>query len=86
MYRYFKYFLGLVILATLAMAAFHFFIEKSMSPPVDKLVGALGLVTNSEVKIDGFSLTLASEETRELIVVKRETQSVVKYESSWLGS
>lgn len=86
MYRYFKCFPGLVILATLAMGAFHFFIEKSMSPPVDELAGALGLVTNSEVKIDGYSLTLASEETRELIVVKRETQSVVKYESSWLGS
>jgi hypothetical protein len=88
-HRYFKYFAGLVILAIAAMAAFHFFIGKpisSMNSPIDKLAKALGSVTNGEVKVDGYTLTLESTETRELIVVKRRTQSVVKFESSWLGS
>ena len=88
-HRYFKYFAGLVILVIAAMAAFHFFIGKplgSMNSPVDKLARALGSVTNSEVKVDGYTLTLESAETRELIVVKRRTQTVVKFESSWLGS
>ena len=89
LHRYFKYFAGLVILGIAGMAAFHFFISKPMSEigsPVDKLARALGAVTDSEVKVDGYTLTLASKETRELIVVKRKTQTVVKYESSWLGS
>jgi len=88
-HRYFQYFAGLVILAIAGMAAFHFFIGKpmsSMNSPVDKLARALGSVTNGEVKVDGYTLTLESTETRELIVVKRRTQSVVKFESSWLRS
>lgn len=88
-HRYFKYFAGLVILAIGGMAAFHFFVSKpinEMSSPIDKLAQALGSVTDSEVKVDGYTLTLESKETRELIVVKRKTQTVVKYESSWLGS
>lgn len=88
-HRYFKYFAGVVILAVAGMAAFHFFISKPMSEmgsPMDKLARALGSVTDSEVKVDGYTLKLASQETRELIVVKRRTQTVVKYESSWLGS
>jgi hypothetical protein len=88
-YRYFKYFAGLAILGIAGMAAFHFFISKPMSEmasPVAKLAQALGSVTDSEIRVDGYTLTLASEETRELIVVKRKTQTVVKYESRWLGS
>ena len=88
-HRYFKCFAGLVILSIAAMAAFHFFIGNSMNSmnsPVDKLARALGSVTNGQVKVDGYTLTLESTETRELIVVKRRTQSVVKFESSWLGS
>lgn len=89
MHRYFKYFVVLAILGIAGMAAFHFFIAKplgKMTSPIDKLASALGSVTNSEVNVDGYSLTLESTETRELIVVKRRTQSVVKYESKWLGS
>ena len=59
-HRYFKYFVGLVILAKV-----------------------LGSVTNGGVAVVGYTLTL---ESAELIVVKRWTQSVVNFESSWLGS
>ncbi len=88
-HRYFKYFTVLVLLGIGGMAAFHFFIAKpmkEMGSPVDKLARALGSVTDSEVKVDGYTLTLDSQETRELVVVKRRTQTVVKYESTWLGS
>lgn len=71
------------------MAAFHFFIAKPVSKigsPLKKLEEALGSVTNSEVKVDGYTLTLDSSETRELVVVKRRTQTVVKFESTWLRS
>lgn len=88
-HRYFKYFTILVILGIAGMAAFHFFIAKpirEMGSPVDKLARALGSVADSEVKVDGYTLTLGSRETRELVVVERKTQTVVKYESTWLGS
>lgn len=71
------------------MVAFNHYIVKpaqELGSPIDKLKNALGSVTNSDVKIDGYTLTLASTETRELVVVKRRTQTVVKFESSWLGS
>ncbi len=87
--RYFKYFTVLVLLGIAGMAAFHFFIAKPVSKigsPLKKLEEALGSVTNSEVKVDGYTLTLDSSETRELVVVKRRTQTVVKFESTWLRS
>jgi hypothetical protein len=87
-HRYFKYFTFLIILGIAGMAAFHFFIAKPIKEmgSIDKLARALGSVTDSEVKVDGYTLTLDSAETRELIVVKRRTQTVVKFESTWLGS
>ena len=88
-HRYFKYFAFLVILGIAGMVAFNHYIVKpaqELGSPIDKLKNALGSVTNSDVKIDGYTLTLASTETRELVVVKRRTQTVVKFESSWLGS
>ena len=87
-HRYFKYFAFLVVLGIAGMAAFHFFIAKPIQGmnPVDKLARALGSVTDSKVEVDGYTLTLGSAETRELIVVKRHAQTVVKYESTWLGS
>lgn len=87
--RYFKYFTVLILLGIAGMAAFHFFIAKPVSKigsPLKKLEEALGSVTNSEVKVDGYTLTLDSSETRELVVVKRRTQTVVKLESTWLRS
>jgi len=87
-HRYFKYVALLVVLGIAGMAAFHFFVAKPIQDmnPMDKLRNALGAVTNNEVKVDGYTLTLESAETRELVVVKRRTQTVVKYESTWLGS
>ena len=88
-HRYFKYFTALVILGIVGMFVFNHFIVKpvqEMGSPIDKLKNALGSVTNSEVKVDGYTLTLDSTETRELVVVKRRTQTVVKFESTWLRS
>ncbi len=87
--RYFKYFAILVVLGIAGMAAFHFFIAKpiqALGSPLEKLTRALGAVTNTEVKVDGYTLTLDSQETRELVVVKRRTQTVVKFESTWMRS
>lgn len=84
----FRYFAGFVILGVAGLAAFHFFVTKPIQDmlPIDKLAKALSTVTNAEVKTDGYTLTLDSMETRELVVVKRRVQTVVKYESSLLGS
>ena len=84
--RSFKYLAGLVLLAIALMAAFHFFVAEQMSSPIDKLAKAIGAVTERKVNVKGHTLTLESSETRELVVIKRRTQSVVKYESRWLGS
>lgn len=86
--RFFRYGVGLAILGLLGMAVFYYFIMKPLQVlnPVDKLKEALGAVTNSEVQVDGYTLTLDSTETRELVVVKRRVQTVVKYESTWLRS
>ena len=88
-HRYFKYFIILVLLGLAVMAAVHFFITKpiqGLMSPVEKFAKALGSVTQSEVEVDGYTLTLGSREARELVVVERQTQTVVKYESTWLGS
>ena len=86
--RAFKYFTVLLLLGIAGMAAFHFFIGRPLQEmnPVEKLREALRAVTNSEVKVDGYTLTLGSQETRELVVVKRRVQTVVKYESTWFRS
>ena len=85
-FRYFKYLAVLALLAVGVMAAFHYFIAKPMSSPFERLANALGEVTQRRVNVDGHTLTLESTETRELVVIKRKTQSILKYESRWLGS
>lgn len=87
--RVFKYLTWLVLLSIAGMAAFHFFIAKpigKIGSPIEKLSSALGAVTNEKVNVDGYSITLESSETRELIVVKRRIQTVTKLESKWLNS
>ena len=85
-FRYFKYLVVLALLAIGVMAAFHYFIAKPMRSPLDRLANALGEVTQRKVNIEGHTLTLESTETRELVVIKRKTQAILKYESRWLGS
>lgn len=86
MFRYFKYLVvpGLLVIA--GMIAYHFLIVKSLDSPFEKLANALGEVTQRKINVNGHTLTLESAETRELVVIKRRTQSVLKYESRWLGS
>ena len=85
-FRYFKYLAMLALLAIGVMAAFHEVIAKPMTSPLDRLVNALGEVTERKVKIDGHTLTLESTETRELAMIKWKSQSILKYESRGLGS
>lgn len=85
-FRYFWYLLMLGLLVIGVMAAFHYFIAKPMTSPIERLANALGEVTQRKVKVSGHTLTLESTETRELVVIKRKTQSIMKYESRWLGS
>lgn len=84
-----SFFIGLSLLLTLAGALFYFFVAKpamSAMSPVDRLAEALKNVTNEEVSIDGSSVTLARSEMRELAVVERKVQSMLKYETKWMGS
>ncbi|MDB4419058.1 hypothetical protein N9291_00470 [bacterium] len=84
-----SFFIGLSLLLTVGGALFYFFIARpamSAMSPVDRLAEALKNVTNEEVSIDGSSVTLARSEMRELAVVERKVQSMVKYETKWLGS
>ncbi|YCM46054.1 DUF4230 domain-containing protein [Verrucomicrobiaceae bacterium 227] len=86
MFRPFKYVVILGLLAIAVMAAYHYFIARPMSSPFERLASALGEVTQRKVKMDGHTLILESTETRELVVIKRKTQAILKYETRWLGS
>ena len=83
------FFIGLSLILTVASALLYFFVVKpamSAMSPVDRLAEALRNVTNEEVSVHGSSVTLARAEMRELAVVERKVQSMVKYETKWLGS
>ncbi|MDB4354002.1 DUF4230 domain-containing protein [Akkermansiaceae bacterium] len=84
--RILAFFIGVTILLVGGMAAFYYFIGKPAMSPVDRLAEALRNVTDNEVTVSGSSVTLARAEMRELAVVERKVQSMVKYETKWLGS
>ena len=84
--RILAFFGGLTVLLVGGMAAFYYFVGKPAMSPVDRLAEALRNVTDSEVTVSGSSVTLARAEMRELAVVERKVQSMVKYETKWLGS
>ena len=84
--RILAFFMGLTILTVCGIAAFYYFIGKPAMSPMERLAEALSNVTENEVTVSGNSVTLARAEMRELAVVERKVQSMVKYETKWLGS
>jgi len=84
--RTFSFFIGLTILLVGVIAALYFFIGKPALSPVEQLAKALQQVTNQQVTIEGHTVTLARNSIRELAVVERHVQSMVKYETQWMGS
>ncbi len=84
--RILAFFIGLTILIVGGFAAFYYFIGKPAMSPLDRLSEALRNVTENEVTVSGNSVTLARAEMRELAVVERKVQSMVKYETKWMGS
>lgn len=83
------FFVGLSLLLAVGCGAFYLMVArpamKAMSP-VNRLAEALKNVTDHEVSVNGSSITLARAEMRELAVAERHVQSMVKYETKWLGS
>lgn len=84
--RIFAFFVGLTILLVGGMAAFYYFVAQPTTSPIKRFADALGSITEQKVTISGESVVLEKAETRELAVVRRKTQTVVKYESKWLKS
>ncbi|MFW2386617.1 MAG: DUF4230 domain-containing protein, partial [Akkermansiaceae bacterium] len=87
--RVLSFFIGLSLLLAVGAGALYFLVARpamqAMSP-VARLVEALENITDHEVSVNGSSITLARAEMRELAVVERRVQSLVKYETKWLGS
>lgn len=87
--RVLSFFIGLSLLLAVGAGALYFLVARpamqAMSP-VARLVEALENVTDHKVSVNGSSITLARVEMRELAVVERRVQSMVKYETKWLGS
>jgi hypothetical protein len=67
-------------------AVFYFFISKATSSPLARLADGLGSIMDQKVTVSGQSVVLEKAETRELAVVQRRTQTVVRYQSKWLKS
>lgn len=84
--RILAFFFGLSLFVAVCGALFYFFVAKPAISPLDKIANALGTVTKAKVSITGSSVVLEKAETRELAVVQRKTQSIVKYETKWLLS
>ena len=78
--------LGLAVLAISIMAGFHFFVARPATKPMDRFVDALGALTQRPVYTEGTSVTLGDSEVSELVLVERRSRSLIKYETSWLGS
>ena len=84
-----SFFVGLSLLLVVGGGLFYFLVARpamAAMSPVDRLAEALKNVTDHEVTVNGSSITLARAEMRELAVVERRVQSMVKYETKWLGS
>lgn len=80
------FFVGLTILIAGGMAAFFYFVAKPTMSPLTRFKDSLESVLDQKVTVSGQTVVLEKAETRELAVVRRRTQTVVKYESKWLKS
>ncbi len=84
--RTLAFFCGITLLLVSLMAGFYYFFTKPAMTPVERFADALGKITQEKVTVNGMSVTLESGETRELAVVQRKVQSMVKYETRWMNS
>jgi hypothetical protein len=80
------FFAGLAVLAVAVMASFHYFVARPATRPMDRFVDALGALTQRSVEVDGITVALGDSEVSELVLVERHSRSLIKYETSWLGS
>lgn len=78
--------LGLAVLAIAIMAGFHYFVARPAVQPMDRFVSALETLTKRPARVQGTSVLLGDSEVSELVVVERRMRSLIKYETSWLGS
>ena len=84
--RTLAFFIGLTLFALGLMAGFHYFVARPALSPVERFAAALGAITQEKVEVSGQSVTIERGETRELAVVQRKVQSMVKYETKWMNS
>ncbi len=84
--RILAFFIGLSLLTVVGFGCFHYFITKPAVSPVHRLADALKSITQENVRIDGSTVNLEQIETRELAVVERTSQTIVKFHTKWLGS
>jgi hypothetical protein len=80
------FFGGLALLMVVGMASFYFFVGKPATAPLDRFAKVLEQVTQRKVVVSGSTVTLEESGVSELAVVQRKTQSLIKYETSWLTS
>lgn len=80
------FFGGLALLVVVGMASFYFFVGKPATAPLDRFAKVLEQVTQRKVVVSGSTVTLEESGVSELAVVQRKTQSLIKYETSWLTS
>ncbi len=82
----FAVFLCLFTLAL--MGAGWWYLQNMSTPltaPMTRLKSALEAITHNEVRQDGYSLEIQTNNIQELATVEREFQSIVKYEAYFLG-
>ncbi|MGE9267748.1 MAG: DUF4230 domain-containing protein [Verrucomicrobiales bacterium] len=86
--RILAFFLGLSLFMAVCAGCVYFFFAKPMVEmnPLERVAEALGKVTQGQGRVSGSSVVLESSKTRELAVIQRKTQSVVKYETKWFKS
>jgi hypothetical protein len=80
------FFGGLALLVVVGMASFYFFVGKPATAPLDRFAKVLEQVTQRKVVVSGSTVTLEESGVSELAVVQRKSQSLIKYETSWLTS
>ena len=77
----------LLSLVVVGLATWFFLTKvKPAYDPVVKLKHALETITKQEVRQEGHSLELRTDRIQELAVIEREMRSIIKYETTFLGS
>lgn len=80
------FFVGLSLLVGVGAVAFYFVTTRSAGSLSDRVAAALARVTSARVSVEANTVTVNSEDIAELAIVSRRIQTIVKYESEFLGS